>query len=122
MAKNIRRRGIVRNNDGIMKMIVCRVGGEMADGCKVWYEIDPKTDEYLDNGGNSVTYNYDPYIKDTSVIIPVSDSISGRPMKYRSAVTTTGTDGSGNTVGYVTITVAETIPANFNIGVLVINR
>lgn len=72
--------------------------------------------------GNSVTYNYDPYIKDTSVIIPVSDSISGRPMKYRSAVTTTGTDGSGNTVGYVTITVAETIPANFNIGVLVINR
>lgn len=49
MAKNIRRYGITRNNDGIMKMIVCRVGGEMADGCKVWYEIDPKTGEYLDD-------------------------------------------------------------------------
>lgn len=50
MAKNIRRRGITRDYNGLMKMIVCRVGGEMADGSKVWYEIDPKTDEFTDDG------------------------------------------------------------------------
>ena len=72
--------------------------------------------------GNSVHYEYDPYIKESSVVVPIGDDISGRPAKMKSCVVTTGLDGSGNTVGYATITTAETLPANYQIGVLVINR
>lgn len=50
MAKNITRRGIIQNEDGSSRIIVCRVGGEMADGCKVWEEINPKTGEFIEDG------------------------------------------------------------------------
>lgn len=30
-------------------MMICVVGGEMADGSKVWQEINPKTREIIDD-------------------------------------------------------------------------
>ena len=72
--------------------------------------------------GNVMTYNYDEYINNNSVIIPIADDISDRPLKYSKCETIVGLDTGGNVVGMVNITIAEAIPANFNIGVLVINR
>lgn len=50
MTRNIKRRGILIKDGEADRMIVCRVGGEMADGSKVWYEIDVETGEYKDDG------------------------------------------------------------------------
>ena len=53
MARNITRRGILLEQD---RMIICRVSGELADGSKVWQEIDPKTGEFIDDGVDYLLY------------------------------------------------------------------
>lgn len=47
MRKNITRRGILLEEN---RVIICRVSGEMADGSKVWQEINPETGEFLEDG------------------------------------------------------------------------
>lgn len=47
MKRNIKRSGYLPEQN---RTIVCRVSGEMADGSKVWQEIDPATGEFLDDG------------------------------------------------------------------------
>lgn len=49
MAKQYTRRGIFFNEDGTSRMMICVVGGKMADGSKVWQEINPKTREIIDD-------------------------------------------------------------------------
>ena len=61
------------------------------------------------SGGN-ISYNYDPGIKTTSVVIPVGESI-----KHSDFAVQTNVQG-----GYATITLAKAI-SNKTIGILVIN-
>lgn len=72
--------------------------------------------------GGVITATYDEHIKQNSIIYPIADSISNRPLKYTTVETVTTVNTLGNVVGRVFIKIAEDIPANFNIGVLVVNR
>ena len=73
--------------------------------------------------GGSLTYNRDYYLRNNSVIIPVADiKNDGTAYKVKYVDPTIGTDLEGNVCGYVTITVAETIPSGTQIGVVVINE
>lgn len=54
--RNIKRYGILIKDGQPDRMIVCRVSGEMADGYKVWQEIDPKTGEFLENPAEYLLY------------------------------------------------------------------
>lgn len=73
-------------------------------------------------GGGGLTYNFDYYIHSDSVVIPVADQISNRPLKISSTVVTAGYDEQMRECGYVTITLAEALPAGSEIGVVVINE
>ena len=72
--------------------------------------------------GGVITATYDEHIKQNSIIYPIADSISNRPLKYTTVEAFTTLNTLGNVVGRVFIKIAEDIPANFNIGVLVVNR
>ena len=72
--------------------------------------------------GGIITYNYDEHITHDSILIAISDAISNRPMKYSTVDRHVTLNSLGKEVGMVYIKIAEDIPANFNIGVLAINR
>lgn len=68
--------------------------------------------------GGSIVYNYDYYINNQSTIVPVSSKSNA---KYSSLSVTVGYDLEERECGYVSITVAEDMPINTEIGVVVIN-